>query len=1414
MSVGLVNSAKELARTYQPLLLAEFVFTDGTVLRCATHGLRTSDGGFQYAGNDYLPRILNQDIAALQILSEQGIALPPSVSIQLNDGDKYIWTNYEKAKGFKGAKLTLRFVFWNVDANDFSSDYLTPFVGFCSAPSLDETTLTVRAVSLLNMEQTLLPTIRVQKTCPWIFPETAAQRQEGADSPDSFYYECGYSPDASGGNARGNLNGGVPYTKCNHTKADCQARGMFEKDSALRMTGRFGGVQWDPPQSFRSRGYLTGKWEEGFNTSNEAKYGDFVPFVYGTAWVDPIICNVVGDANYTAFEALICFGEVDDILRVIVNDVEVPAASTMTHGSLPVKDVLFHWNLVNRGHRDGGPAQGNIYEGKGDPYGSFCTILITVPRKLADSSSVPRVRVLVRGPRIRQYKQIASISVSGGVATVTFVGPDDSIASNDPNYRVTISGCSLAGINGTWGPVTNWTYGPPGTIQFSVGLPDGSGTGGMLAYKEPSVNPVWILMEVLVWAGWTYADLDLQSFADAERICNTAISYKDQFGATVTHERYRASMVLRQRRSAAEIVRGLCTAMNAVLVPNQAGALQIVIKQTIASQQPTPVAGSNHNTPVASKLVDGTPANGYVAYRFDPSNIVRRNGQAQVSVTQRSNQDTPNRVSFTFQDEDNNYAFDSVNVVDAEAMERAGQEVSGNIPVEGITNYDQARRIVATWQAEAYRGNPRNFPYGDAGGTLQFEVETTFKVVHLKIGHICLLTFPLLGLSDQPVRVVKIQPSTNFETTRVTLQWHSDEWYVDTWGQEDAPRYSAQRRNRVARPPYPILATRQQTLVNPDPLWEDERPAYSLLSAKNFEAQLSSQYFFRLTGFLPVNTFSAKIRPPFAPIQGTTSPIGGQLPGGRNYWVALVAFDSDDKATPHSNLVNTFVPAGTNTNTITVSGIDWDDDTVGYAVFVGEDPYRLYNYTDKINGKPSSITVNWGLVSEHSEPIPDTEFDVLRVKTKQLPHAGVFGALVTATTSDTITCDGAGWTENEWAGRVVSFVGLFFGSGVDMPPGYNFLVLSNTSDTLTIDTSYGPPPNEVSPTAGDLAVMVMRARATTYSATTIGDAKFDNSLALKPAKPVEDATNTSPIVVKVTDHSYQTGDRVKLAGVGGNTATNGIHTITKVDDAHFSLNETTGNGTYVPGTGAVGLLTGGLAVDAEVGRFVRIIAGTGKGQWKRVKENTATVLTIEGQWEVTPDDTSIFWIEDAAWDREQDIAVGDIATFSPSVVPEYLLDVRGLERQVCMIMPVGVDGGGNETFESAAQAAIRDFYLFKDTAFTSGAYRSTVTLTVEGALAIGSDLAPRLSIAEDVRAQGVKIEVKQAPTGAALTVDLYVGGALWMTLSIPAGSTSATATQAQIDAAPTIHGGDNIRLDITGVGTTSPGSDLSAFIYL
>jgi hypothetical protein len=104
------------------------------------------------------------------------------------------------------------------------------------------------------------------------------------------------------------------------------------------------------------------------------------------------------------------------------------------------------------------------------------------------------------------------------------------------------------------------------------------------------------------------------------------------------------------------------------------------------------------------------------------------------------------------------------------------------------------------------------------------------------------------------------------------------------------------------------------------------------------------------------------------------------------------------------------------------------------------------------------------------------------------------------------------------------------------------------------------------------------------------------------------------------------------------------------------------------------------------------------------------------------------------------------------------------------------------------------------------------SMTINGILAIGSDLAPREFILTTTTPTVLRADVKQAPVGASLVVNLYntpAGGSpvLYATFTITTGTTSATA----VPSGP-YTGGQFWRVDITAVGSTYSGSDLTVTV--
>ena len=227
-----IYDLKELAVTDTPLLLFQCVLQNGRTEYWSTH-LAT------YGGNRYAPRVMRHNVFEVQTSSEQGVDAIPRVSLTLADADSY-FSELERSVGWKGATLSVTFLFYNLLEGAAASDSAVLFQGMVNPPDKStESSFQLSAVNRMNMQRVLLPPVRIQRRCPWLFPSTAQQRQEsvngGSDGSYSLFYPCGYSPDQAGG--CGSLVGGEPYTSCSYTRLDCQARGMFSRADAFRGPG-------------------------------------------------------------------------------------------------------------------------------------------------------------------------------------------------------------------------------------------------------------------------------------------------------------------------------------------------------------------------------------------------------------------------------------------------------------------------------------------------------------------------------------------------------------------------------------------------------------------------------------------------------------------------------------------------------------------------------------------------------------------------------------------------------------------------------------------------------------------------------------------------------------------------------------------------------------------------------------------------------------------------------------------------------------------------------------------------------------------------------------------------------------------------------------------------------------------------
>jgi len=380
-----VYDLKELAVSEAPLIVFDCALAGGQEEHWCAHAITVGTVNYE-------ARVLQHSAFDIQTASDQGVDGSPRIAILLANADSH-FSEIERSTGFKGARLTAGFLFYDLRNQAPLTDVMVVFQGICNPPEqVREATFRLSAGNRMNLHRLSLPPVRIQRRCPWDFPGNLNERTEAIDGgPNGKYsrfYRCGYSPDVPGGT--GTLNNRVAYTSCAYTRTDCQARGMWQ---------RFGGIEFVPPV-IAVRAY--GKdWTTSAVSVNQARYNDVVPMVYGTAWYNPPVVFARNDGNLTRMEVLLGIGQMQGVLTVLVNDIEIPLGVSGTNMT-----GTGWYNIVTLGTRDGG-FNLNFVDGNGkpagDPYGSMAYLAVVVPTRVNSGISIPTVKVLVQGLLVPTY---------------------------------------------------------------------------------------------------------------------------------------------------------------------------------------------------------------------------------------------------------------------------------------------------------------------------------------------------------------------------------------------------------------------------------------------------------------------------------------------------------------------------------------------------------------------------------------------------------------------------------------------------------------------------------------------------------------------------------------------------------------------------------------------------------------------------------------------------------------------------------------------------------------------------------------------------------------------------------------------------------------------------------------------------
>ncbi len=899
-------------------------------------------------------------------------------------------------------------------------------------------------------------------------------------------------------------------------------------------------------------------------------------------------------------------------------------------------------------------------------------------------------------------------------------------------------------------------------------------------------NPAWVMLDVLRRSGWTDSLLDLGSFAVVAERCDELVSTVDVNGNSTKIPRYQCNLMLTSHRSTGDVVRGIRNASALYLSFNADGLIQLNAEDTLANQQSTKAAGSNST----ETLNDGWPA-----YEFGDdsrSGILRNSeGGSSVRVTSASTANTPNHYTVEFQDEFNDYQQDSLSLIDVDDSVVTGQDISTSLIALGLPNFDQAKRAASLQLSKSIHGNTF------------VEFETSVKGVGLRPGDIISLTYAREGFTRQPFRIIKLSPGLNFMTVVITAQVHDDAWYsaVNT-----GAAYLGRQVDFEVGLPRPLVGTEVD---------EDGAAQFGIRETSSASTDGSVAENLAVSFSVPGKPGASAASVPLIGLNTEVSATGGSLDGGQILYYAVSALDANGVEGGLSFVARASIPAGTNTNQVTLPSLSFSSSSASFNVYRGLNPTQLLRIA-------SSVTIADSFVDTGLSPLfqgpPDRNYDhanfYWRMELRPPLAADIF--------SDSTVGNGSlNMDVNLYRGATVR---IAKGTGA----GQERTIASNTSDTLTITKQWSVQPDTTS-------VFLVAESTWRFGGTS----------------------NASPISFYVPNRQ---GVTIHVSGRSANVLD---------DECAYELS---------PMTRWMIVGSTGQALDADVpgvpvfglypiGSGTVEVVGIGFGDLNNTRSISAGTLTL-AYWDelrgpsqlvlngaVEASDTSLTVSSPVSAKKgdllqiEQEVMVVQDSVSSSST----LTVVRGacasgaaghgrqsavypLDKKI-FVMPFsqlffGSPASGSYAFPIAipnVRIAAAELFMTNSRGNSGVAAESftnttdlglrtllggQLTIQVEGPLAIQSDVAPPLSVDTTCSVRDVYAVVQEAPSGP-VVLEVTQDEHVYCELMIPAGATMSNVVDGF--ALGPLQAKARVGLDITSVvfaNTSAPGKNLTVTIRL
>lgn len=292
---------------------------------------------------------------------------------------------------------------------------------------------------------------------------------------------------------------------------------------------------------------------------------------------------------------------------------------------------------------------------------------------------------------------------------------------------------------------------------------------------------------------------------------------------------------------------------------------------------------------------------------------------------------------------------------------------------------------------------------------------------------------------------------------------------------------------RFPDPLTPVWMPNYETPMLGDVVFGQDQLSFNVTQTYAKKGDGTKQAVLQITGQMPIDVFEPNT---VAPIVNscTFTTTGGFLAGGKSYFICLSMKAGNGLSSPRSNILQVFIPTGTNTNKITLGTITWPAAPASgwdnYIVYACTDDARLLTAQDDTGTGTPTTVVQSAVLRRRTYNPPSVAYKAIRAKVKIGVHFGTIGERCTSVSTGTIGVAAlAGLTDN-WIGRVVASVAQLDGSA----PRMNFLC---TGQNLTTgDLFVTPDPLTAGVQVQD--IIIVRHKADVISATTIGDTQIIN----------------------------------------------------------------------------------------------------------------------------------------------------------------------------------------------------------------------------------------------------------------------------------------------------------------------------------